>query len=397
MFDFVTVGGATQDIFIESDHGKILTERDFFSKEELICFEYGAKIEIDKLAYDIGGGAVNTAVNLANLGFKTSTLIKIGNDLNAKAINVRLDEKNIDKSLVLRTDMEKTGFSVILTSFEGERTVLTHRGANSHITPDEVNVNKIKNSKWLYIASLSGTSNEILDGLALYAEENDINLAFNPGTAQINRGIDDLKKVLSSAEVLIMNKEEASKITGIPPESTIISLDKCDSCEVCIDKCPQRVFDIRDEKIYCNQSSNKCPLSCNICTETCTQGAISHEPWSFGAIGIIKKLKDSGPKIVVITDGKNGVQACDDKSLYYAPPYPSAVLSTLGAGDAFASTFVATLEKYDWCIEKALKYASVNSASVIESFGAQTGLKNFNDLEKSLSKTPDFKVLKKTM
>ncbi len=395
MFDFVTVGGATQDIFIESDHGKILTERDFFSKEELICFEYGAKIEIDKLAYDIGGGAVNSAVNLANLGFKTSTLIKIGNDLNAKAINTRLDEKNIDKSLLLTTDKYKTGFSVILTSFEGERTVLTHRGANSHISLDEVEVEKIKNAKWIYIASLSGNSNAILEELAFYAEKNNINMAFNPGTAQIKRGVNDLKKVLSSAEVLIMNKEEASKITGIPPESTIINLDKCDSCEVCIDKCPQRVFDVREDKIHSHPSSDKCPLSCNICIESCTQEAICHEPWSFGATGIIKKLKDSGPQIVVITDGKNGVQAYDGKSLYYAPPYPSAVLSTLGAGDAFASTFVASLEKYNWSIEKALKLASINSASVIESFGAQTGLKNFDDLEKSVSKTPDFKVLKK--
>ncbi len=397
MFDFVTVGGATQDIFIESDHGKILTERDFFSKQELICFDYGAKIEIDKLAYDIGGGAVNTAVNLANLGFKTSTLVKIGNDLNAKAINARLDEKNIDKSLLLRTNKYKTGFSVILTSFEGERTVLTHRGANSHITPDEVEIEKIKNTKWLYIASLSGVSNEILDELAYYAGQNNIKMAFNPGTAQIKRGINDLKKVLSSAEVLIMNKEEASKITGIQPEATIIDYDKCDSCEVCIENCPQKVFDVRDEKIYCHQSSDKCPLSCSICTDTCTQDAIAHEPWSFGATGIIKKLKDAGPKIVVITDGKNGVQAYDGDILYYAPPYPSAVLSTLGAGDAFASTFVATLEKYDWFIDKALKYASINSASVIESFGAQTGLKNFDDLENSLSATPDFDILKKTI
>ncbi|MFH0702692.1 MAG: carbohydrate kinase family protein [bacterium] len=330
MFDIITIGGATQDIFVDSDFEKILTIKKPQSQEALLCFDYGAKIEIDKLKFDIGGGAVNTAVNFSNLGFKTATIIKLGSDLNAQAVLARLKEKQVDNSLVSNSDKYKTGISIILTSFEGDRTVLTHKGANSHISLDEIPWKKIKNSKWIYIASLSGDSNSVLDKLADFAEENNISMAFNPGSTQIKRGLEDLKKVLSTAEVLIMNSSEASMIT--------------------------EMNDI--DKMLCD-------------------------------------LKSYGPKIVVITEGKDGVKAFDGKTFYFAPPFPSKVLSTLGAGDAFASTFVSMLDRFNWNIEKSLIFASINAASVIQSFGAQTGLKTFNKLEEINEQNKNFTILKK--
>ncbi|MDD3012962.1 MAG: carbohydrate kinase family protein [Candidatus Gastranaerophilales bacterium] len=346
MFDVVTIGSATQDIFIESDLGKILDLRDPLSSYSMLCFEYGAKIEIDQLAYDIGGGAVNSAVNFTNLGFKSAPIVKLGNDLNAKAIFNRLEEKNIDKSLVLETDKFKTGFSVILTSFEGDRTVLAHRGANSRLTLDEIPWENIKNSKWIYIAPLSGESNLVLDKVAEFAENNGVFMAFNPGTTQIKRGLEDLRKVIYTAEVLVMNKSEAASITGI--------------AETCIESKDSEDF----TKKSCSQDINE----------------------------MLYKLKSYGPKVVVITEGSKGVHCFDGNKKYFAPPFPSKVLSTLGAGDAFASTFVGGLIKYDWNIEKSIKIASVNAAQIIQNFGAQSGLKNFNELEEILNKNKDYKI-----
>lgn len=350
MFDVVTIGSATQDIFIESDLGKILEIRDPFSTYSMLSFEYGAKIEIDQLAYDIGGGAVNTAVNFANLGFNAAPIIKMGNDLNSKAICQRLDEKNLDKSLVLRSSECKTGFSVILTSFEGDRTVLAHRGANSKISIDEIPWDQIKNSKWLYIAPLSGESNLVLDKIAEFAENNDVSMAFNPGTTQIKRGIEDLRKVICTAEVLIMNKSEAASITGI--------------AESCLET---KELD-EDNKKACSIDISE----------------------------MLYKLKSYGPKVVVITAGSKGVYCYDGNKIYFAPPFPAKVLSTLGAGDAFASTFVGGLIQYNWNIEKAIKVASVNAAQIIQNFGAQSGLKNFKELEEILNQNKDYTISTKS-
>ena len=354
MFDFITIGSATQDIFIESDNGKILELREPDSTNSYLCFEYGAKMEIDKLAFDIGGGAVNTAVNFANLGFNTSTIIKLGHDLNAKAVLSRLKEKNIDESLVVYSKKYKSGFSVILTSFEGDRTVLAHRGANAHLKLDEIQWDVIKNSKWVYIAPLNGDSNVVLDKFAAFAEKYGISMAFNPGTTQIKRGIDDLKKVLETAEVLIMNSSEAAHITGIPEREEIEDKNSC-NCE--------------------NQNAGK-----------------NYFPQDIKEMLI--KLKSYGPKIVVITEGGRGVTVFDGKTFYFAPPFPANVLSTLGAGDAFASTFVASLAKYSWDIEKSIKLASINAASIVQHFGAQDGLKNFDELNKILDDNKDFNIIK---
>jgi sugar/nucleoside kinase (ribokinase family) len=342
MYDIITIGGATQDIFAESDGAKIFNIETISSKQSYLCFDYGAKIEMDKMAYDIGGGASNAAVNFSNLDLKTAAIVKVGKDLTAEAILQRFKEKNIDSSMVIQSDCDKTGYSMILISYEGDRTVLMYRGANSTIKIEEIDLNKIKQSKWVYIASLSGASNQILDKIAEFAEDNGVNMAFNPGTAQLKRGTEDLRKVLEKAEILIMNRDEASIVTGIPNN-------------------PPDAATLKDENLK----------------------------------EMVCKIHSYGSKIVVITEGKRGAYAYDGQTLYHAPIFPSEVVSTLGAGDAFASTFTASMIKFD-DIEKALKFASINSASVVKSFGAQTGLLPFAELEEILNNNSDYKILKQS-
>ncbi len=344
MYDIITIGGATQDIFVQADEAKIFNIETVSDKQSYLCFDYGAKIEMDKLAYDIGGGAANAAANFANLGLNTGTIVKIGSDLTAKEILQRFEEKNIDNSMVIRSKNHKTGFSIILVSYEGDRTVLMHRGANSKIKLEEINWEKVKQSKWVYVASLSGESNQILNKFAEFAEENGINMAFNPGTAQIKRGVESLKKVLEKAEILILNRSEAALITDIPNN-------------------PPEYPTIEDKNLK----------------------------------EMLLKLKSYDSQIVVITEGKRGAYAFDGKTIYYAPSFPSKVVSTLGAGDAFASTFVAGIIRYEADIEKSLIMASLNSASVVESFGAQDNLKTFEELEiiyDTNAGLKDFKVVK---
>ena len=107
---------------------------------------------------------------------------------------------------------------------------------------------------------------------------------------------------------------------------------------------------------------------------------------------MLKCLRGNTSAVIVITDGKNGVYCYDGKKMYRCPIYPSDVVSTLGAGDAFSSTFCATVDKYDWDIVKALKYATINSASVCGHFGAQEGFLKFDEIEKKVQESPDFKV-----
>ena len=106
----------------------------------------------------------------------------------------------------------------------------------------------------------------------------------------------------------------------------------------------------------------------------------------------MKSLADLGPKIVVVTDGPAGAYAHDGKSAWFMPPYPDPKLpyERTGAGDAFSSTFVVAL-----ClglrVEDALRWAPINSMSVVQYVGAREGLLTRYKLEKYLSEaTADY-------
>ncbi len=345
MYDFITIGSATIDAFIDTNTATVVSVATVTDSREFMAYPYGAKIEIDDFKNATGGGAVNTATNFANLGFKTSAIIKIGKELQGKSVINTLEQFGVSTSDVIVSQTEQTGFSVILTSFQGDRTVLAHRGPNATITANEINFDAIKNSKWLYIAPLNGDSTKILDEIAKFAEKNDVNMAINLGTSSIKQGADYLNNIIKTAEVVILNKDEATMLTGIKVRP-----------------------DTKDVKY------SAAPLHEDIKT-------------------MLNNLKSTNARIVIITDGKNGAYAYDGSNYYIAPEFPAKVMSTLGAGDAFSSTFVASLEMTNWDIEKSLMYASVNAAATVEKFGAQEGFLTFDNIQEKLKTTPEYKII----
>ena len=136
MFDFITIGSATLDVFVESKEANIVSVTSLNRKTEFMSFPYGSKLEIDNFSFAVGGGAVNSAINFSKLGFSTSTIVKLGKDFQSKTILKKIDSKNVDTSNIIKSSNEISGFSVILLSFQGDRTVLAHRGTNATISED---------------------------------------------------------------------------------------------------------------------------------------------------------------------------------------------------------------------------------------------------------------------
>ena len=102
-------------------------------------------------------------------------------------------------------------------------------------------------------------------------------------------------------------------------------------------------------------------------------------------------MHELGPKIVVITDGPKGAYASDGENRFEMPLYPDPAppVDRTGAGDSFASTFVAAIIKGN-TIEGALQWAPINSMSVVQKVGAQAGLLKEKELEDFLRKSPDW-------
>lgn len=186
---------------------------------------------------------------------------------------------------------------------------------------------KFPEPKWLYLSSLGANSSEYHEAIADYlAAHPDVKLAFQPGTFQMSLGVEKLKAIYKRTDVFVVNKEEAQRILASKEE---------------------------DPK------------------------------------ALMKSLASFGPKTVIITDGTNGAYAYDGASSYHMPLYPDKKppYERTGAGDAFASTFVVALAK-GLSLENALRWAPVNSMSVVQEIGAQKGLLTENQLVDWLSKAP---------
>ena len=342
MVKVFTIGSATMDVFVESDEANIVSVNSFNRKSEFMSYPYGSKIDMTNFSTNLGGGGVNTASNFAKLGFDTSAIFKIGDDIYSAGIIDHLKKANVKLDSIIEDKSLSTGFSVILVSFQGDRTVLTNRGANACIELKDIDFEALKTADWLYVAPLNGQSNEVLEPLVKFAHENNIVVAFNAGTTSLKQGFEKIKPILTTSNIVVMNLEEASMCTGV-----------------------------------------------EVRPDTKTE-YFSHEIIHPDVVTMLKKLRVYDYQVIVITDGKRGAYAYDGKKIYICPVFPSSVVSTLGAGDAFASTFFASLQRTNNDIGRALMYGSVQSASVVSKFSATEGLITFDEIEARLEKYPNY-------
>ncbi len=211
MFDIITIGSATKDVFLISKGFKLIKSNQF--KNGLgECFAYGSKIELNDIYFDTGGGATNAACTFANLGLKSSVVSKVGKDIYGLEIMHVLADKKIDVSNLTPDKKNKTAYSTILITPGGDRTILVYRGASANFSENDLNWKKLK-SKWFYISSLAGNFN-LLKKIFAFAKKNKIKIAWNPGSDELKLGRKKLAPLIKQTMIFNVNKEEAGKLSG---------------------------------------------------------------------------------------------------------------------------------------------------------------------------------------
>ena len=101
----------------------------------------------------------------------------------------------------------------------------------------------------------------------------------------------------------------------------------------------------------------------------------------------MKRIHQRGPSMVVITNGKHGAHASDGKQLWHCKALSVPVKESTGAGDAFATGFIAGLIKGK-PITDAMKMGMTESASVIQHIGAKNILMTDSQIQRYLPKIP---------
>lgn len=206
----ICVGAATQDVFVA---GKALhAKRDVRSHSFVEQFPLGAKLELDRVVFDTGGGATNAAVTFARQGMDTAFAGKLGKDPAGAEVLRVLKREGVDTAHVRVDERYGTGYSVILLADNGERTILAYRGASRHLKADDYTGGPKMRADWMYISSLAGNM-DMLKNLLQHAHRNDIRVAFNPGAAELANA-KKLRGYLQAVDILIANREELARLFG---------------------------------------------------------------------------------------------------------------------------------------------------------------------------------------
>ena len=96
-----------------------------------------------------------------------------------------------------------------------------------------------------------------------------------------------------------------------------------------------------------------------------------------------KKLREKGPKLTIITDGKKGSSAWDGHEFVQIPAFKNnlPITDKTGAGDAYSSGLISALY-YNKPLKEAMLWGSINSSNVIRKIGAINGLVDKTGMER---------------
>lgn len=344
----MTIGNAMYDIFLEYMCMDLLSIHSVPQPQQFMLLQAGKKCELEEVIYRTGGGATNSAVSFARLGFDVSSFFKVGTDASGKAIIDELSENNICTDYVVYTDTMHTGTSFVIPYPSGDRTTLMHRGANTTLTQAELPFAAIENQDYLYVTSLSGPAAPFIELITAHAKHHNKPVAVNPGTSQLVAGAEYLCNALLHIDILILNCYEASLLMHeFIPHTHATDTHFAEGAHL------PRLLQMSLIEI---------------------QPALNIRLF-------FKEVIARGPRIVVVTNGDEGVYIARENMIYFHPSLDVNVVSTLGAGDAFGSCFVAQIAQGK-PLEHAIRCGLANASSVIQYTDTKTGLLSTCDLEK---------------
>lgn len=315
-FDILSIGAVVQDTFVRPSRLRVVTDVDSETGQSILL-PLGAKNNIDAMQHTVGGGAANSAVTFSRVGLQAATVSRVGKDIAGRSIKEVLEKEGVSPRFIVTDEELQTGESVLFLAPDGNRTIFTYRGPAAKFTMDDVDESIIRRADWIYMSSVGGNL-QILKHVFALCRIHEVKLAWNPGGAELAHGKEKLRPLLAAVDVLIMNREEAARLTEIPHGS---------------------VEEVLAEML---------------------------------------KLVKKG--IVVVTNGAEGATAFDGEHVESLPGRNVKVVDATGAGDAFGSGFVAA-HMSGLPVDRALSFAVSNAESVISKIGAQAGILGQKELE----------------
>jgi ribokinase len=350
----LTVGGATIDTIAIIASDRIERMSMINADSSFLLLEEGRKTDAIEISTSIGGGAVNTAVAMARLGFDVGTLVKLGKDARAEAVLNHLLAEGVSTRWAVRDGRAPTGASVLVSSHDRNAAIFTFRGANTLLEVADVRAEAFA-VDLVYVSTLSNASADAFPAIIGRAKAERALVAANPGVRQLSSRGDAFQESLARIDILTIN---------------------CPEADVLVPSLVARF----------GEGGRALPLNPGEMPPRLLVRGLVGGGHALGIAAFLADLRKLGPRYVLITDGRHGAFLGTDAAILYCPALESKVAGTAGAGDAFSATFAAQLAR-GRSPEEALRAGAINAASVVGHVDTQSGLLSSGQLDERLAAT----------
>lgn len=270
-----------------------------------------------------GGSAANSVIAFAGFGGKACYTTALGDDKFGRFYKQEFDNFGIELNSRLSKE-EPTGKCIVLISPDSERTMNTVLGANKLLSPDYINDDWVRRSKWIYLEGyeLTGETNTkaFLKAIEIAKSSGTLISTTFSDAFIINQYPDRIKEIASLSDLAFCNEKEAMLFTGSNDFDT--------------------AFDLIAEKV---------------------------------------------PN-VVITCGSKGSRIKFGGEIVDIQPYPAKAIDTTGAGDMFAGAFLYGIT-HKLSLQDAGNLASLASSIIVSQFGARLARSEYNLIKHRILRT----------
>jgi len=275
-----------------------------------------------EIKFSAGGCAVNTGINLKNLGLNVGVAAAIGNDKNGKYIFEELRERKIHTETLVEKKIN-TAYTFAMISSEGRRRYLTNWGANDYFLDTDIKDSVLKKYGLIHICgtfAMKSFDGKLTANLVKRAKK--LNLITCMDTI-FNDKVNCLALLKSSIpylDIFFPSYEEAVQISGF--------------------KSIKKNMDF---------------------------------------------FKNFKIPIVGIKMGERGSIVSTNNLTFICPSFKIPVVDTSGAGDAFMSGLIFSIVK-KFSIEESIIFATACSALSVGHMGANEGIPKPNLVKKFIEK-----------
>ena len=281
-----------------------------------------------------GGAPANVAVGAARLGISTGFAGKVGNDPFGDWLLETVQAENVNCDYLLQTSDARTTIAFVATREDGKKDICFYRnpGADMLFSPNAIDEKLLEGAQIFHCGSLSLSQNPCREAqfkAARLARERGVLVSFDPNWRP------SIWPDFQVAHDLIWEMMRLSDVVKVAEEEWEF-VTGTDDLEI-------------------------------------------------GA----KKIRDAGPKLVIVTRGENGAYFNCGSTHGAVEGFTVEAVDTLGAGDAFVAGMLAQLLEYsdldaaldETALKKTLRFANACGALATMKAGAIPALPTRGEVE----------------